>query len=161
VARRPPDPDELTPAAARALVLRWLGQRELTVSQARQRLQRRHYDPQSIGTTLEALAAEGLLDDNRAARARARHDVAIKRRGPGRVLRQVQALGVDRDVARAAVADAFADIDQEALLADALDRRLRGQTMPSDRKALARLYGWLVRQGFEADRVSALLRRRT
>ena len=158
--RLPADPADLTPAAARALVLRWLGQRELTTSQARQRLRRRHYAEPAIAAALDALTAEGLLDDGRAARARARHDVAIKRRGPGRALRQVQALGVDRDTARAAVAEVFADVDQDALLAEALGRRLRQQPLPADRKALARLYGWLVRQGFDADKVSALLRTR-
>jgi hypothetical protein len=71
----------------------------------------------------------------------------------------VQALGVDSDTARAAVAAAFEDVDEDRHLADALTRRLRGQPMPADRKALGRLYGWLVRQGFDAGRVSALFRR--
>ena len=157
--RRPPPPEDLTPASARALVLRWLGQRELTASQVRQRLARRQYDSSIIDTTLATLIAEGSLDDSRAARARARHDVAIKRQGRGRVLRQVQALGVDRDTARAAVADAFSDVDEEALLEGALARRLRGRPFPTDRKDVARLYAWLVRQGFDQDKVSAHIRR--
>jgi regulatory protein len=157
--RRPPPPEDLTPASARALVLRWLGQRELTASQVRQRLARRQYDSSIIDTTVETLIAEGSLDDSRAARARARHDVAIKRQGRGRVLRQVQGLGVDRDTARAAVADVFSDVDEEALLEGALARRLRGRTFPTERKDVARLYAWLVRQGFDADKVSTLLRR--
>jgi SOS response regulatory protein OraA/RecX len=149
----------LTPAAARNLVLRWLGQRELSASQVRLRLRRRHYTDQTIATAVAALVADGVLDDGRAARARARHDVIIKRQGRGRVLRQVQALGVDRDTASAAVAAVFAEVDEDRLLADALTRRLRGQPLPADRKALARLYGWLVRQGFDPGHVSALFRR--
>ena len=133
--------------------------RELTASQVRLRLRRRHYPDDVITTALTALVANGLLDDGRAARARARHDVSIKRQGRGRVLRQVQALGVDDDTARAAVAAAFEDVDEDRLLADALTRRLRGQPMPTDRKAQGRLYGWLVRQGFDASKVSALFRR--
>jgi len=159
VGRLPPDPADLTPSSARSLVLRWLGMRELTASQVRLRLRRRHYRDDVITTALSALIATGLLDDGRAARARARHDVSIKRQGRGRVLRQVQALGVDSDTARAAVAAAFEDVDEDRLLADALARRLRGQPMPADRKALGRLYGWLVRQGFDAGKVSALFRR--
>ena len=157
--RLPPDPADLTPASARNLVLRWLGQRELTTSQARLRLRRRHYPDDIISSALSTLVADGVLDDGRAARARARHDVAIKRQGRGRVLRQVQALGVDRDTAQAAVAAAFEEVDEDRLLADALARRLRGQPLPTDRKALGRLYGWLVRQGFDAGKVSALFRR--
>jgi SOS response regulatory protein OraA/RecX len=159
VGRPPPDPANLTVSSARSLVLRWLGQRELTASQVRLRLRRRHYPDDVITTALSALVANGLIDDGRAARARARHDVSIKRQGRGRVLRQVQALGVDSDTARAAVAAAFEDIDEDRHLADALTRRLRGQPMPADRKALGRLYGWLVRQGFDAGKVSALFRR--
>ncbi|MBK5296546.1 MAG: RecX family transcriptional regulator [Vicinamibacteria bacterium] len=140
-------------------MLRWLGQRELSASQARLRLRRRHYADDTIATAVAGLVADGVLDDGRAARARARHDVAIKRQGRGRVLRQVQSLGVDDDTARAAVAAAFEDVDEDRLLADALIRRLRGQPLPSDRKALGRLYGWLVRQGFDAGKVSALFRR--
>jgi SOS response regulatory protein OraA/RecX len=140
-------------------VLRWLGQRELTVSQVRLRLRRRHYPADVITTALSALVGKGVLDDGRAARARARHDVSIKRQGRGRVLRQVQALGVDADTALAAVAAAFEDVDEDRLLIDTLTRRLRGQPLPADRKALGRLYGWLIRQGFDAGKVSALLRR--
>jgi SOS response regulatory protein OraA/RecX len=158
--RDPPDPADLTPASARALVLRWLAQRELTASQARLRLRRRQYPDATITTTLAALAAEGAIDDRRAAGARARHDVAIKRRGPGRVLRQVEALGVDRDTAREAVAAAFEDVDQDAMIVAAIERRLRGQPFPTERPAIARLYGWLLRQGFDGDKVSAVLRRR-
>jgi len=159
VRRLPPDPADLTPSSARVLVLRWLGQRELTASQVRLRLRRRHFADDIITTALARLVADGLLDDQRAARARARHDVAIKRHGRGRVLRQVQALGVDRETADAAVTAIFADVDEDRLLADALTRRLRGQPLPTDRKDLGRLYGWLLRQGFDAGKVSAVLRR--
>ena len=159
MARQLPDPADLTPDAARTLALRWLGQRELSTAQVRDRLRRRHYDAKAIDVALETLTAEGLLNDERAARARARHDAAIKRHGPARVLRQVRALGVDRDTARSAVEAAFDDIDADRLLEDALARRLRHRPFPTERKDLARLYAWLVGQGFEADKVSALLRR--
>jgi regulatory protein len=158
--RRPsPDPEPLTATAARTLVLGWLGQRELSSAQVRLRLRRRQCPDDVIATTLAALVAEGALDDTRAARARARHDVAIKRRGPARVLQQVQALGVDRDTAREAVASAFADVDQDAMIRAALERRLRGRPFPTARLDVAKLYGWLMRQGFDSDRVSRILRK--
>jgi regulatory protein len=159
VRRPPPDHEPLTAAAARTLVLGWLGQRELTSSQVRLRLRRRQCPDEVIAATVTALVSEGALDDTRAARARARHDVAIKRRGPARVLRQVQALGVDRDTARAAVASAFADVDQDVMIRAALERRLRGRPFPTERSDVAKLYGWLMRQGFDSDRVSRILRK--
>jgi SOS response regulatory protein OraA/RecX len=159
VRRLPPDPADLTPSSARTLVLRWLGQRELTASQIRLRLRRRDYPDDTIATALARLVSDGHVDDGRAARARARHEIAIKRHGRGRVLRQVEALGVDRDTAQQAVAAAFEGIDEDRLLADALARRLRGRPLPTDRPSLGKLYGWLLRQGFDAGKVSALFRR--
>lgn len=159
MSRLPPDPAELTPAAARNLALRWLGLRELSAAQVRLRLRRRHYTDQAITAALSTLVADGLLDDVRAARACARHDLVIKRHGRGRVLRRVEAIGVDRDTAKAAVDAAFEDVDESTLLGNALARRLRGQPLPTDRKDLARLFAWLVRQGFDAGTISALFRR--
>lgn len=160
VRRRSPDPESLTPSAARALVLRWLGQRELSSTELRGRLRRRHFPDTIIDATLAALAADGLVDDRRAALARARHDATIKRHGRGRVQRRVEALGVDRDTAQSAVREVFADLDEDQLLDDALTRRLRGQPVPTDRRAAAKLFAWLVRQGFDAGKVSGLLRAR-
>jgi regulatory protein len=152
------DSEPLTPAGARALVLRWLGQRELSSSQVRLRLRRRQCPDDVIDATIGALVAAGALDDERAAQARARHDVAIKRRGPSRVLRQVEALGVGRDTAREAVARAFADIDQDAMIRAAVERKLRGRLFPTDRREIAKLFAWLMRQGFDGDRISRVLR---
>lgn len=140
------------------MVLRWLGQRELSSAQVRLRLRRRNCPNDVIEATLAALIADGFLDDTRAARARARHDVVIKRRGPSRVLRQVEALGVGRETAREAVASAFADVDQDAMIRAALDRKLRGRPFPTARQERAKLFAWLVRQGFDSDRVSRVLR---
>ena len=63
-------------------------------------------------------------------------------------------------MAREAVAEVFADIDEAALLERALDRRLRGTMALNDAAVVRRLHRYLLGQGFDADRVSALLRRR-
>jgi SOS response regulatory protein OraA/RecX len=160
VPRTPPDPEQLTPAAARLLVLRWLGTRELTAAQIRARLRRRHFPDTIITPVLENLTAKGLIDDLRAARANARHGAVIRRHGRGRVLREVQALGVDRDTARAAVASAFDEVDEDQLLATVLARRLRGAPVPSEPKARNRLFTWLLRQGYDADRIRRVLHAR-
>ena len=156
--RTPPDPDQLTPAAARSLVLRWIGARELTSSQIRARLRRRQFPDSSITPVLEALSEQGLVNDRRAAEANARHGAVIRRHGRARVLREVEQLGVDRDTAREAVASAFGEVDEEQLLAAALARKLRGAPLPTDRKAVQRLFGWLMREGFDAGQIHRALR---
>jgi SOS response regulatory protein OraA/RecX len=76
------------------------------------------------------------------------------------VLRQVKALGVNEETARLAVSAAFADVSEDQMLANAITRRLRGGDPPTDLKAIRRLQAWLLRQGFDADRVQRLLRRK-
>lgn len=155
--RRPPSPEELTPAAAREVALRLLAGRELTSAELRVRLVRRGFPADVVADVLARLADEGTLDDARAARARARHEAVIKRHGRARALQQVQALGVDWDTARRAVADAFEEVDEEALLAAALDRRLRSGPVPTDPAARRRLESWLLRQGFDPDAIRKAL----
>ena len=154
-ARTPPDPG---PRVALAAGLAMLSRRELSASQLRARLRRTGFSSASIDAALADLTASGALDDRRAAGARARHDLAIHRLGRARVLRQVRALGVDDETAREAVTAAFAEVDEDRMLADALARRLKGKAVPSDARDLRRLQAWLLRQGFEPDAVRRVLR---
>ena len=70
-------------------------------------------------------------------------------------------MGVDRETAHGAVSAAFGEVNEDQLLEDALARRLRGASFPTERAAVNRLQGWLLRQGFDSDKVRQLLRRRS
>jgi regulatory protein len=157
--RRSPSSPDTSPEAARQVALRLLGMRELSRAQLLDRLRRRQFPADVIKATLDRLTADGLLDDARAARAFARHEAVIRRHGRDRALRQVRALGVDRQTAREAIGDVFGEVDEDELLHQAVSRRLKGQPLPSDRQARRRLHGWLLRQGFEPAKVSALFGR--
>jgi len=152
----------MSDAAERAYVagLTLLSRRELAEAQLRARLARRKFDEEDIDAAVTRLRRERALDDRRTALACARTEVRVKRRGRARVVRQVEALGIAREVARAAVAEVFADIDETELLEQALDRRLRGSMNLSDPAACRRVHRYLLAQGFDPDRVTALLRRR-
>jgi SOS response regulatory protein OraA/RecX len=92
--------------------------------------------------------------------ASARLEAAVRRRGRRRVLQKVRQLGINEDTAKAAVEQAFGDLDESALLDEAVARRLRGRAARDlDAKALARIVRGLVAQGFEAGQVYARLRR--
>jgi regulatory protein len=153
----PADPG---PRAAAVAGLVLLSRRELSSSQLKARLLRKGFPETSVEAALRQLRASGALDDVRAARARARHDLVIHRHGRARILRQVRALGVDAEVAREAVASAFDEVDEARLLADAVARRLKGQPPPTDPRAVRRLQAWLFRQGFDADAIRRLFNRR-
>jgi regulatory protein len=156
--REPRTPSDTSSAAATTAGLVLLGRRELTSSQLRDRLLRKGYPADSVSEALDRLTARGLIDDARAAGARARHGIAVHRRGRARVLREVKALGITDETARRAVAAAFDEVDEDRMVADALQRKLRGAQVPSDRHERQKLYGWLLRQGFESHRIQRVLR---
>jgi regulatory protein len=137
-----------------------LARRELAEAQLRSRLARRQFDEEDIDAAVARLRLERALDDRRTALACARTEVCVKHRGRARVVRRIEALGIARDIAREAVAEVFADIDEAEQLERALDRRLRAGTQLSDPTVLRRVHRYLLGQGFDAERVTALLRRR-
>jgi regulatory protein len=134
-----------------------LGQRELSEAQLRGRLLRRGCDAEAVDDALARLRQDRTLDDSRVARAAARLEAGIRGRGPARVRQRLQSLGLAPDLVQEAVAEAFRDVDEAALLDAALDKRLRGQRVDAlDDRARARLVRALVGQGFS---LSAVLRR--
>jgi regulatory protein len=146
---------------AYTLSLTWLGRRELSTRQIRERLTRRDIPPDQIDDVIARLTADRTLDDRRVALAAARTDAAVHRRGRRRVLQHLQQLGIDRETAAAAVDEVFGELDEGALLDQAIARSLRGRAATTlDRKGLARIVRRLVGQGFEPSVVYACLRRK-
>ena len=139
--------------------LRMLARRELSEAQIRVRLDRRGFEPAEIDAAVARLRHERALDDRRTALACARTEAHVKRHGRLRVLRQLDALGIDRGIARAAVSEVFTDIDDDSLLAQALEKRLRGDAAPS-RASMQRVRRYLLARGFPAAQVSAVIRSR-
>ena len=152
----------MSDCADRAYVagLTLLARRELAEHQLRERLARRKFEPDEIDAAVTRLRRERAIDDRRTALACARTEMRVKHRGRARVVRQIEALGIARDVAREAVAEVFAEVDETELLQQALDRRLRHGMDVSDPAVFRRVHRYLLGQGFDAGRVTALLRGR-
>jgi regulatory protein len=146
-------------ASAYLTGLRMLARRELSESQVRQRLARREYEPEAIDAAIERLKENRSLNDERVAGAIARMEAGIRKRGRVRVKRQIEAAGISSSIAQRAVDEVFEDVDADALVAAALDRRLHGRERIADQREFARLYRYLLGQGFESDRVLSTLRR--
>ena len=140
--------------------LRMLAARELSEAQVRQRLTRREYADDEIEAAIARLKASNSIDDARVAGALARTESSLRKRGRLRVKRRIEAAGIASAIAQRAVDETFADIDGDALLAAALDKRLRGRTDIADDREFQRLYRFLSTQGFESDRILTLLRSR-
>jgi len=137
-----------------------LARRELAEAQLRTRLARRKFDDDDIDAAVARLRRERALDDRRTALACARTEVRLKHRGRARVVRQIEALGIARDLAREAVAEVFAEVDETELLEQALTRRLRAGAALTDPAVFRRMHRYLLGQGFDPGHVTALLRHR-
>jgi regulatory protein len=139
--------------------LKMLGRRELSEAQVRQRLARRGYDDPAIDAAVVRLRSDRSIDDARVAGAIARSEISLRKRGRLRVKRRIEAAGIAADTAQRAADEAFQEIDGDALIAAALDKRLRGRTQIEDDREFQRLYRYLASQGFESDRIVTLLKR--
>ena len=139
--------------------LKLLGRRELSASQLRARLLDREHTPEEADEAIARLLENGALDDRRVARAYARTASKIKGRGRLRVTRELQALGIAKEIVAEAVAEVFSDLDERALIDRAIQKKLRGGKKPSTIQERARLYQFLMRQGFTPAAVAAALRR--
>lgn len=139
--------------------LKLLGRRELSVADLRARLIDREHTSKDADEAIAKLLETGALDDRRVARAYARTASKIKGRGRLRVTRELQSMGIARDVIAEAVAEVFSDVDERAMIDRAIQKKLRGGRKPSTMQERARLYQFLLRQGFTPAAVSAALRR--
>ena len=138
--------------------VRMLARRELSEAQVRQRLHRLGHSPAAIDSAIHRLKDERSLDDARVAGALARTLVGVHRRGRARVRQQLAAAGLSEEVADRALAEAFEDVDEDALLRARIEGRLGARGAPLDTRERARLYRYLLRQGFAHARIMAALR---
>lgn len=124
-------------------------------------LRRRGFDHDAIEAAVDRLQREGALDDGRTARVHARRAARVARRGPLRAEREIAALGIAPAVARAAVAEVYAEEGVENVIEQSLARRLAEGAEVTDRTHFGRLYRYLVRQGFDPQMAAATLRGHT
>lgn len=139
--------------------LRMLARRELSVEGVRARLLHREHPREAVETAIVQLIDSGALDDRRVARAYARTAVNVKGRGRLRVLRELAAMGIAKDVASEAVGEVFGDTDERALIGKAIQKKMRGTMRLATPQDRARLYQYLMRQGFTPGAIAAALRR--
>ena len=138
--------------------LKMLGRRELSEQQVRQRLARKAYDQDEIDEAVARLRGERAINDQRVAEAIARTETGIRKRGKVRVRMQLERAGIAKETARQAIDSVFESVDDDALLASSLGKRLRGRETIADDREFARLFRYLIGQGFESDRVMQALK---
>ena len=142
------------------VALTLLSARELSESQLRARLKRREIAEDEIAEAISRLKRDGTLDDRRVARAIARMESAIKHRGRSRVIQKIRQAGIDDDTAQDAVREVFEEVDEEAMLDKAFERRLRGKAPQElDERGRAKVVRGLVAQGYKFEAILRRLKR--
>ncbi len=71
----------------------------------------------------------------------------------------IERAGISRDTARRITDDVFGALDEDAHLAAALDKRLRGRAI-ADEAEMRRLFRHLAGQGFDAGQILNALKAR-
>ena len=140
--------------------LTMLGRRELSELQVRQRLARKEHDEAAIDEAVARLIEERAINDDRVAEAIARNETSLRKRGRVRVRLKIQSAGISAETAKKALDEVFGALDADALLEAALAKRLRGGSEIKDEREFNRLYRYLAGQGFEHDRILAVLKAR-
>ena len=140
--------------------LKVLSRHELSEAQVRRRLARKGHETDAVNAAVERLRAERAIDDTRVAKAIAHPETAIRRRGRLRVRRQIEQAGIAPVTARRAIDLVFGSLDGDALLQRALAKRLSSRDTITDKLEFQKLYRFLIGQGFELDRVMAILKAR-
>lgn len=137
-----------------------LAARELSEAQVRQRLRHKGYADPVVDAAVARLKEARALDDRRVAEAIVRSEATLRSRGRRRAEQRLARAGIAPAIAREAVAQVYAELDPDALLEAVLSKRLRGRTYIADARERARLYRYLIQQGFDSDRALSALRKR-
>jgi regulatory protein len=139
--------------------LHLLGRRELSVQQLRERLLDRDHTREDVDRAIDLLIENKALDDGRVASAYVRTALKIKGRGRLRIQRELQAMGIPKEVAVEALAEAFGEVDERSLIERALQKKLRNNRKIESPAEYARVFQFLMRQGFSPAGVTSALRR--
>lgn len=135
--------DDVEPGVARERALKYLGYRERSSQDLRERLTRDGYPTELANAITDRFIELGLVDDERYARLYARTRAAAGY-GVQRILRELRMHGIDEEIANASV------IDPERDPLDAARRVLKGR-IPSDGAERQRMVRKLVARGFPLD----------
>jgi SOS response regulatory protein OraA/RecX len=147
----------------RALALRMLAARPLPSLELVRRLVRKGHAKALAEAAVDGLVSAGLLDDGEVARHYVRTRVRQRRLGPGRLVADLRRMGIAEGEAAAAVAETIAadGVDTGALLREAARRKLRTLTKLEPAVRARRLQAFLLRRGFAASDVIAVVKEAT
>ena len=148
------NPPKLARSALKSYALKLLAGRALSTAQLKDRLRRRAADAADVEPVTGELREHGFLNDPRFAEGFATSRRDSRGFGQQRVLSDLVRQKVASGVAQQAVDEAFAGVDEPAMIAGYLARKYRGQDLASllkNANKLASIYRRLRGAGFSAS----------
>lgn len=137
--------------ATRQLALKYLGTRDRTEKELRERLTRRQCAPAAIDAAMDRLKAARLVNDEALARRYVEARMVERPAGAIRLAQDLRRKGVGKGIIDQVLGE-FADrIGTEAAAADLLRRVAKRYRGLDSTKARRRMYGMLARRGFDSE----------
>ncbi len=127
--------------------LRWLGGRDRSVLEVRQRLKQRGFDGVAVDHTLTTLLDKNYLDDERFARNWVHDRIKHAPRGSRLLAQELRQKGIDGRV----IASALALADEDALASTCLRRKRRRWRRHAGQVRRQKMLAYLSRKGFAFD----------
>jgi regulatory protein len=143
-----PKTDEERLQHALGIAYRYVNRRERTETEVRRRLQRAAVREGDIDRAIATLTEQGVLDDTRFAGLFVEDKRELDHWGSDRIERSLVARGIDRELAR----EALAGVSPDSELDRALELlRCRFPTAPENRRERDRALGVLLRKGYDSE----------
>jgi len=141
--------------------LRLLKSRDRSEKELRDRLRRKGFEAPDIVGAVERCLELGYLDDGRFARCRARQLLASGRAVGARLRHELQMAGIAEELAEQTLAELNKDFNEEALLAELLQRRYAYfDYQQADDREKRRVVNYFLRRGFTMAVIMNQLKKR-
>ena len=136
---------------AKDVALRLLGRRSYTRREIVRKLRGRQFRKQAIEDALQRLEQVGLVDDRTFSRSWVQERMRLRPMGRPRLFRELTRRGVEQEIVGQVLDEMMADVDPGEIAFDLLKSRRRRYEGLDRMQALSRMYGFLVRRGFDGS----------
>jgi regulatory protein len=137
--------------------IRFLERRLHSRSELRTKLMRDEFGAALIDSVLDQLTELGYVNDQRFATDKAESAAKYKHHGRNRAMLELAKKGVPRETARQAVEHVYEAHDSAAMARDLAQKKMRSLSKLDPQVAKRRLYGMLLRRGFDYDTIKPVV----
>jgi regulatory protein len=121
------------------------------------KLKRQEYPIEMIDSVLDQLTEMNYVNDARFAEGKVSAAAKYKHQGPNRARIELAKKGIDREVARQVVEEVYESHDSMSVARDLARKKMRSLARLEPLVAKRRLYGMLLRRGFDYDTIKPVV----